>query len=94
MTRDEVNDLGAMLHKVRDHFSGDRVVISFGVIAPSFDCKNGSTVATVRDGSDEATCEAVHLYDAIHMARGKIDQDRARAKAAKDRAKAADPAAA
>lgn len=31
---------------------------------------------------------------AKHMARGKIDQDRARAKAAKDRAKTADPAAA
>ena len=64
----------------------DCLLIAVGVRGPNIDCEQGNAIATVRMGNDEATSEALHLADAIALARGKILRERA-ARAA-ERAKA------
>jgi len=48
------------------------LIVSIGVRGPNIDVPEGNAVATVRMGDDEATAEALHLDDAISLARGKI----------------------
>ena len=50
----------------------DYLIVSVGVRGPNIDCGNGNAIATVRMGNDEATSEALHLEDAVALARGKI----------------------
>jgi hypothetical protein len=54
----------------------DYLIIAVGVRGPNLDCDEGNAVATVRMGNDEATSEALHLRDAISLARGKILRER------------------
>jgi hypothetical protein len=54
----------------------DYLIIAVGVRGPNIDCPEGNAVATVRMGDDEATSEALHLRDAIALARGKILRER------------------
>lgn len=91
MDREEVNAIGARLMAVRDLFDDDYIIVSIGARGPNIDCRNGNHVATVSNGNDEATSEALQLYDAICLARGKIDRRRAldAEKRAKEKAKAA-----
>lgn len=55
---------------------GDCDIISVGVRGPNYDCYDGNAIVTVRMGRDEATSEALHLVDAIALARGKILRER------------------
>lgn len=84
MTKDEINQLGVLLAKLREHTGGDDyVIVSIGARGPNIDT-DGNTVATVRSGDDEATAQAKYLIDAINLAKGKIEREReARAKKAK-----------
>jgi len=54
----------------------DYLILSVGVRGPNIDCDEGNAVATVRMGNDEATSEALHLIDAVGLARGKILRER------------------
>lgn len=69
----------------------DYVIIGVGVRSPNHDCPDGNGVATVRMGNDEATSEALHIADAVALARGKILREREAA--AKRKAKAGEGAA-
>ena len=82
MTKDEINQLGVLLAKLREHTGGDDyVIVSVGARGPNMDT-DGNTVATVRSGDDEATAQAKYLIDAINLAKGKIERERkARAEA-------------
>lgn len=83
MTREEIDNYGNMLMAIRNHFDDDYIVISIGARGPNLDCRKGNMVATVRNGNDEETVEAVSLYDAIFMAKGRIDRKREEKKNAK-----------
>lgn len=86
--REFLTDLQARIESLRD--SGeDYLILAVGVRGPNIDCHEGNAVATVCMGNDEATSEAVHLIDAIMLARGKImDERKARKEArAKEKAK-------
>jgi len=89
-----LNDLQQRINSLRT--SGeDYLILSVGVRGPNFDCEEGNAVATVRIGNDTATSEALYLDDAIRLARGKIQRERAarEAKRAKDQStQKADPA--
>jgi len=65
----------------------DYIIVAVGVHGPNFDCPDGNAVATVRIGHDEATSEALHLRDAIALARGKILNEREAAKRKAEKAK-------
>jgi hypothetical protein len=54
----------------------DYLILAVGTRGPNYDCDEGNAVATVRMGNDEATSEALHLTDAIALARGKIIRER------------------
>ena len=70
MDRAALGALGDMIASIR--LPGEAmVVLAVGTHGPSVDCPNGSMSATVRVGSDEATSGAVHLHDALFLARGK-----------------------
>ena len=77
MSRDEINAYGHLLMGIREHFGEDYVIVSIGARGPNHDCRNGNAVATLRRGNDEATSEALHLFDAIALAQGKIERMRA-----------------
>jgi hypothetical protein len=64
----------------------DYLIVAVGVRGPNIDCDEGNAVATVRMGNDEATSEALHLRDAISLARAKIIREREARE--KERAKA------
>lgn len=49
----------------------DAVIIAIGAHAPDYDCPEGFMSATVRVGRDIATSHAVHLQDALFLARAK-----------------------
>lgn len=74
MTRALINAAGTALQAIRLPGEHD-LIVSFAAHAPSPDCPiSGSVSVTIRRGRDEATSEAVHLDDAISMARGKLDR--------------------
>ena len=77
MTKEEINYLGVLLAKLREETGGDDyVILSVGARGPNLDT-DGNTIATVRSGNDEATAEAKYLIDAINLAKGKIERERA-----------------
>lgn len=65
----------------------DYLIVAVGVRGPNIDCDEGNAVATVRMGNDEATSEALHLRDAIALARAAILRDRKAKADAADAAK-------
>jgi hypothetical protein len=67
----------------------DYLILSVGVRGPNLDCDEGNAVATVRMGNDEATSEALHLVDAILLARGKVLRERKAREAKREKEKAA-----
>jgi hypothetical protein len=75
MTKQELNTLQELLNKLRDP-SDDYLIVAVGVRGPNLDCHDGNAVATIRMGNDDATSEALHLIDAISLARGKILRER------------------
>ena len=92
MTKEEINTLGVMLAKLREHTGGDDyVILSVGARGPNMDMPEGNVIATVRSGDRtnyfEATAGAKYLIDAINLAKGQIERDR-EAKS-KEKAKAA-----
>lgn len=79
--------LADMLATLRDPHEG-AVIISIGSHAPSIDCRNGSFTASVEQEGITETSEAVHLHDAVLLARAKVkaslerrEKERAEAKA-------------
>lgn len=77
MTKEEINYLGVLLAKLREEAGGDDyVILSVGARGPNMDT-DGNTIATVRSGNDEATAEAKYLIDAINLAKGKVERERA-----------------
>lgn len=72
MDRESLGRLTQDLLSLRDDDS-ENVLIGVGAMANSPDCFNGSVTVTLRRGNDEATSEAVHLQDAMYLARGKLD---------------------
>jgi hypothetical protein len=92
MDRTELADLQARIEALRDP-NEDYLILAVGVRGSNYDCHEGNAVATVRMGPDEATSEALHLIDAISLARGKILREREakRLKAEQERAKAKEP---
>lgn len=83
MTRDEVNALGAKLISLLNVGEGS-IIVAITAHSPSPDCRRGSVSATVKNAFDTATSEAVGLYDAILLARGKLVDMAAARKAAED----------
>lgn len=81
----------AAVNGLRHHYE-DCVIVAVGARGPNLDCPEGNAIATVRMGDDEATSEALHLIDALLLARGKILDQRA-AKVAKREKEAAARAA-
>lgn len=80
--REWLTELQNSLQMVRPR-DADCLIVAVGVRGPNRDCYDGNAIATVRMGSDEATSEALYLYDAVCLARGKILREReARARAA------------
>ena len=59
-----------LMSSVRLH-EEDAVILQIGTHAPDYDCPEGFMSATVRVGQDTATSHAVHLQDALQLARGK-----------------------
>jgi hypothetical protein len=87
MTRSELDELQAQIEALRET-GEDYLILSVGVRGPNYDCMEGNAVATIRMGDDEATSEAMHLADAISLARGKIVRAREAAKAKREKDKA------
>ena len=71
----DLNELQRQIESLR-HPNEDCVILSVGVRGPNIDCEEGNAIATVRMGNDEATSEALHLKDALLLARGKIIRER------------------
>lgn len=89
-----LNDLQERINRLRTS-DEDYLILSVGVRGPNYDCEEGIAVATVRIGNDTVTSEALYLDDAIRLARGKIQRERAarEAKRVKDQStRSADPA--
>lgn len=87
MNRTELDELQARIESLRED-GEDYLILSVGVHGPNLDCHEGNAVATVRMGNEEETAEAMHLQDAISMARGKIVRAREAAKAKREKDKA------
>lgn len=77
MTKEEINALGVLLTALPTATGDDYVIVSVGGRGPNLDMDEGNVVATVRNGPDEATAEAKYLIDAINLAKGKIERERA-----------------
>lgn len=75
LTRADLAPLQAQIEALRER-GEDYLILAVGVRGPNHDCPEGNAVATVRMGDDEATSEALHLIDAILLARGKILRER------------------
>lgn len=75
ITRASLAPLQQQIEALRE-VGEDYLILSVGVRGPNLDCPDGNAVATVRMGDDEATSEALHLVDAILLARGKILRQR------------------
>lgn len=69
--REQLLNIGELLHDLRLSIDVDMVLISVGSRGPTTDCRNGNTIATVTVGLDTETAEAVHLDDAISLAKAK-----------------------
>lgn len=91
MTRDEINEIGQQIARLRDE-GDDYVIVAVGARGPNIDCDDGNAVATVRMGQDEATSEALYLHDAIALARGKILRERAAKAKAREKKQAGEGA--
>jgi hypothetical protein len=85
MTPDQINALGNSVQAARSALGEDYIVIGIGARGPNLDCHEGNAVATVRSGNDEATSEALSLWDAILLARGKINREREARQRAKEK---------
>jgi hypothetical protein len=68
--------LQVLLEGLRAENDVDYLIVAVGVRGPNYDCPEGNAVATVEMGNDRATSEAVHLRDAIALAKGKIRRER------------------
>ena len=70
--REVTNQIGAALASLRaiDELS---LIVAFGAHAPSPDATGGSISVTIQRGAHRATSEAVHLQDAIFLARAKVN---------------------
>lgn len=86
MSKDEINALGVMLSAVRAEIGDDYLIVSIGARGSNLDMPEGNVVATVRNGPDEATAEAKFLFDAINLAKDKIERDRAARQKKEDKA--------
>jgi hypothetical protein len=82
----DFSDLHKAIEALRPD-DADYIILSVGVRAPNYDCPDGNGVVTIRMGYDEATSEAVHISDAVALARGKIIKAREAEKKAKAEAK-------
>lgn len=73
--------LQILLDGLRDEAGARVLIVSVGVRAPTSRMPQGSAIATVRIGAQEATSEAADLASAIGLAKGKIlraTQDKAK----------------
>lgn len=69
--------LQALLEGLRKEAGANVLIVSVGVRAPTSRMPEGSAIATVRIGIDQATSEAVGLRTAIDLAKGKCERARA-----------------
>lgn len=70
-SREQIADVMARVQALR--FADESAcIIAVGSYAGDADCPDGSMTATVRVGMDEASGHAVHLHDALLIARGKV----------------------
>lgn len=80
MTRDEINAFGEAV-KVQMLDGEDAIVIAVGAVAPSPDCRVTTVTATIWGNVGKVdqtfTGNALHLDDAIAIARGKLRDARA-----------------
>lgn len=88
--REQTAYLQRDLEKLREA-GEDYLITAVGVRGPNLDCEEGNAIATVRMGDDEATSEALHLFDAILLARGKILRERTLREARREKEKADNP---
>lgn len=72
MNRDEINNLGAALLGLMEFENEGALIVSVGAHGPSLDCSRGHTSVTLQSGQDVVTSEAVGLFDAMCLARGKL----------------------
>lgn len=79
-----INAAGTALQAIRALDDGD-LIVSIGAHGPSYDCRDGHVSVTLRRGGDTVTSEAVGLYTALHLARGKLNAVVAAREQAKDK---------
>jgi len=72
MTRDELNNIGALLQSIRDAEEG-AVIVGFGAHGPSYDSRVGHMSVTIEKQGETATSNAVYLQDALFLARAKVN---------------------
>jgi len=70
--REALERIGSALAELREQ-PESAVVISFGTVGPSHDCPNGHFLVTVEKSGERATAEAVHVQDALLLARAKVN---------------------
>ena len=71
LEREMLGQLTASLHAIRDQGESG-LIVSFGSHGPSYDSKVGHMSVTITRDGETATSEAVHLHDAICLARAKV----------------------
>ncbi len=79
MDRSTINHIGALLASIRGE--GEDIIVAIGAHDGSTDTPVGHMSATVKRAGDTATGNAVALDDALHIARGKLN-DAAKKRAA------------
>ena len=73
LERESLGQLTASLHALRA-LDDSGLIISFGSHGPSYDSKVGHMSVTITRDGETATAEAVHLHDAILLARAKVSR--------------------
>lgn len=86
-SREALGELAKSLVAVRDA-DEDHLIVSFGAHGPSTDCRNGHMSVTVQRDGESATGEAVHLQDALLIARAAVNRQIAAREKKREEAKA------
>jgi hypothetical protein len=73
MTRDYVNNLGKEFHKLRKRMDSI-LLVSFESQPACPETLEPSFVVTVTDGVRTSSAHALYLYDAMYMARAKLQE--------------------
>lgn len=88
LSRERIGEIAALIATLREP-SEDSVIVAVGAHGPSFDSRCGHFSATVTRHGVTETSEAVHLHDAILLARAKITATIAKREKAREKDQAA-----